>query len=196
MISKDPLNTVLIISDEHNPFYSSVYGHGAVRTPNMERLAKAGTIFGNAYCPSPLCMPSRSAFLTGRRAHEIGVYNNCRIGLSTDLPTYGKVLTDGGAHTAYAGKVHVFDEPDRLGFDTLLSPGDIPYPGDTLFRRKPLSIRDGAELRASAWGIKEGGLERDEQIADRAVQWLMSDAATIDSPWVLTVSFVKPHFPH
>ena len=162
----------------------------------MERLAKAGTIFGNAYCPSPLCMPSRSAFLTGRRAHEIGVYNNCRIGLSTDLPTYGKVLTDGGAHTAYAGKVHVFDEPDRLGFDTLLSPGDIPYPGDTLFRRKPLSIRDGAELRASAWGIKEGGLERDEQIADRAVQWLMSDAATIDSPWVLTVSFVKPHFPH
>ena len=56
-------NTLLLISDEHNPFYSSVYGHPTVQTPNMQRLAERGTVFENTYCPSPLCVPSRSAFI-------------------------------------------------------------------------------------------------------------------------------------
>ena len=191
-----PANTVLVISDEHNPFQSSVYGHPVVRTPNMEQLAEDGTIFRNAYCPSPLCMPSRSAFFTGRRVHDIGVYNNCRIGLNTNLSNYGGVLSGQGVYTAYAGKVHVYDDPENLGFDALLVPGDIAYPGDTMFRRRPLSIRDQADRRAAAWGPKEGSLSRDEDIATRAVRWIQSVAPSIDRPWVLTVSFVKPHFPH
>ena len=47
-------NVVLLISDEHNPRFSSVYGHSFVHTPVMERLASCGTVFDNAYCPSPL----------------------------------------------------------------------------------------------------------------------------------------------
>ena len=64
-------NALLFMSDEHNPLYSSVYGHGAVQTPNMERLAERGTLFRTAHCPSPLCMRYRSAFMSGRRMHEI-----------------------------------------------------------------------------------------------------------------------------
>ena len=66
-----PNNTIIFMSDEHNPLYSEPYGsepygaepyaHSKVQTPNMTRLAAEGTLFRNAYCPSPLCLPSRSA---------------------------------------------------------------------------------------------------------------------------------------
>ena len=58
-------NTLVFISDEHNPFYSSVYNHPFVKTQNMEKLFQMGTLFKNAYCPSTLCLPSRSSFITG-----------------------------------------------------------------------------------------------------------------------------------
>ena len=82
-------NVLLLISDEHNPFYSSVYGHPFVQTPAMDRLAENGVVYESAYCPSPLCTPSRSAFMTGRRVHEIQAYSNCTIGVDPDIPTYG-----------------------------------------------------------------------------------------------------------
>ena len=55
-------NVIVFMSDEHNPRYSSPYGHDFVQTPNMQRLADSGTLFSDAYCPSPLCVPSRSLF--------------------------------------------------------------------------------------------------------------------------------------
>ncbi len=64
-------NFVILLSDEHNPLYSEPYGYAGIHTPNMRSLAEQGTVFDAAYCPSPLCMPSRSAFLSGRRVHDI-----------------------------------------------------------------------------------------------------------------------------
>src|SRR5271157_5845644 len=64
-----PINVLIVMSDEHNPLYSSPYGDPyktGVVTPNMAALARMGTVFENAYCPSPLCSPSRSAFVSGR----------------------------------------------------------------------------------------------------------------------------------
>ena len=56
-------NFLILKSDEHNPLISSIEGHPFVKTPNMERLAERGTVFDNACCPSPLCVPARSAFV-------------------------------------------------------------------------------------------------------------------------------------
>jgi len=61
---------LLLLSDEHNPKFSQPYGYPFVETPHMARLARRGTVFTNAYCPSPLFMPSRSAFLSGRRVFD------------------------------------------------------------------------------------------------------------------------------
>ena len=47
-------NILILKSDEHNPFYSSVYGHPFIETPNMERIARMGTVFENAYCTSAM----------------------------------------------------------------------------------------------------------------------------------------------
>ena len=72
-------NVLILKSDEHNPAVMSTAGHPFIRTPNMERLAARGVVYENAYCPSPLCVPSRSSFLSGRPVHEIQCYNNSMV---------------------------------------------------------------------------------------------------------------------
>ena len=94
-------NTVIFMSDEHNPFYSSVYNHPFVKTPNMEKLKEIGTLYNNAYCPSPLCLPSRSSFLFGRRVHELQTYNNCHKNLKLKYETFSSVLGSKGIHLVH-----------------------------------------------------------------------------------------------
>src|SRR5947207_14437006 len=88
-------NVIVLMSDEHNPFFSQPYGHPFVNTANMTRLARMGTVFTNAYCPSPLCMPSRAAFLSGRRVVDLQTDCNCNV-LPVGTTSYCKVLVDLG----------------------------------------------------------------------------------------------------
>jgi choline-sulfatase len=52
-------NILILMSDQHSKHQLGCYGNDLVRTPNLDRLAVEGTLFSNAYCPSPLCVPSR-----------------------------------------------------------------------------------------------------------------------------------------
>ena len=62
----EPKNLLVLMSDEHNPRMLGSAGHPLVQTPNLDALAAAGTSFGSAYCNSPICVPSRASFATGR----------------------------------------------------------------------------------------------------------------------------------
>ncbi len=189
-------NTVLIISDEHNPFYSSVYGHPFVKTPNMERLARNGTLFRNAYCPSPLCLPSRSAFLAGRRVHDIQCYSNCNINLRHDFTSYGAAMDEQGVHSTYIGKTDVYDDGENLGFTEMIYPENRDIPGDVNFNRRPLSIRADGARRASAYGPREKGeYIKDLKMVDTAIEWISTKSLSLTEPWVLTVNVLNPHFP-
>ena len=190
-----PANVVLLISDEHNPRYAAPYGMPGVHTPNMDRLARAGTVYERAYCPSPLCMPSRSAFMSGQPVHRLHTYSNCNL-LMDDHDTYGKVLAAEGVHTVHVGKTDVFRPGAALGFSEMILPGDRRAPGDTFISHHPLSIRtDGAE-RADAYGPQERPFAGDDQKADAAIEWLQKNGKTLGKPWVLSVNLIKPHFPH
>jgi len=189
-------NVLLLVSDEHNPFYSEPYGHPSVQTPNMARLAERGTLFSNAYCPSPLCMPSRSAFLSGRWVHEIQVYNNCTTNLGLSLPTYGGILTMQGVHTTHVGKVHAYAHEDTLGFTEMLAPSPFQTPGDTNIGRQPLTIRADGLKRADRYGPHEAPFATDERRMHLALDWLYRTAPTLEGPWVLSVNLNAPHFPH
>lgn len=187
-------NFVLFMSDEHNPRYTSPYGHPFAITPNLQRLAERGTLYENAYCPSPLCLPSRSAFMAGRWVHELGTYSNCNLALSS-FPTYGRVLAEQGVHTVHVGKTHVYAPPSRLGFSEMILPDDAAPPGDANHGRTPLMIRPQAAKRAHQYGPHAHPFDRDLALVDAAVQWLTCQAPKMTQPWVLSINIHKPHFP-
>ena len=137
-------NVLILMSDEHNPLYSSVHGYPTIHTPNMERLAQRGTVYENAYCPSPLCLPSRAAFMAGQRVYQLQCYSNCNVNLDPSYPSYGRVLADQGVHTAYIGKTDVYAPGRDLGFSEMIMPRDRKWPGDTNHRRTPLHVRAGS----------------------------------------------------
>ncbi len=192
-------NVLLLTSDEHNPRYSSPYGdpyRTGVQTPNMARLARMGTVFENTYCPSPLCAPSRSAFVSGRWVHDIQVYNNCNA-IEFDYPTYGKVLSDQGVYTVHAGKTDFYNRADTLGFSEMILPGDRKLPGDTAISHHPVPVRQGeGESRGKGYGVAEKNpFAADDRVVDAAVEWLTTKAPNLHQPWTLAVNILKPHFP-
>jgi len=191
-------NVLILMSDEHNPLYSSVYHHPFVKTPNLEKLATKGTLFKNAYCPSPLCMPSRSAFISGKRVHEIQTYNNCQINLDRSIESYGDYLNQQGVHTVHIGKTHFYDQGKNLGFSEMILPRESAYPGNIYIKRNPLPVCNEVLGRASGYGTFEQDrqLLKDLDSIEAALGWLQTKGTQLEQPWVMAVNVVKPHFPH
>ena len=59
-------NILLILSDDHTAEFTGCYGNPVVRTPNLDRFAAEGMRFTRFFCSAPQCVPSRTAYLTGR----------------------------------------------------------------------------------------------------------------------------------
>lgn len=188
-------NMLFFISDEHNPKYSSIYGNCKVNTPNMEKLGAEGVTFENAYSTSPLCMPSRSSFMSGRPVHKIQAYNNCNA-IERDFSTYEEVLKNQGVHTVHAGKSHVLKKSNALGFSETINPEYFKPPGDTNIRRDPLQTRKGSQERANGYGIKEDPFRDDREVVEKSINWLENQSHKLSEPWTLIVNTLAPHFPH
>lgn len=69
-------NVILIAVDDLNDWIGAFGGHPQTKTPNIDKLASKGVVFTNTSCASPVCNPSRTAFMLGRRPHETGITNN------------------------------------------------------------------------------------------------------------------------
>lgn len=188
-------NVVLFMSDQHNPRYSSVYGHSFVRTPHLARLAARGTVYQNAYCPSPLCVPSRSAFMAGRHVHQIQRYNNCKLIEARD-PSYGAVLAEQGVHTTYLGSaMNLYRDPRRQGFSELIdvTVNALPVSRSAVERGVQPS---GKRVTDTAHGPVVDRFAADIEYVDHAVAWLRDTAPEIDRPWTITVNVHPPHPPY
>lgn len=189
-------NYLVLLSDEHNPKFCGPYGNTTVQTPEMDALAARGTVFENAYCPSPVCLASRSSFLSSQRVHAIQTYNNCMVHLDPSPESFGAALARQGVHSAFIGKTDVYRPGAELGFSEMILPGDRQYPGDQNIGRAPFCIRTGAHERADGFGPVEDAARGDRKCIQAALDWLANTAPRLDQPWVLVVNIGNPHFPH
>lgn len=192
-------NVIVIMADEHSRNIMGCAAHPLVQTPNIDALAARGTRFTNAYTPSPLCVPARSAFATGREVHEIGAWCNA-CAYTGEPESWHERLRETGHHVRSIGKLH-FRGAD--GDDNGFSVSDIPMNivggvGDALGLIRDRNVTRGAADKMA--GLAGPGtshyLSYDRDISSRAQVWLREEAGNLsEKPWVLFVSFVSPHFP-
>lgn len=194
-----PQNTIVILSDEHSRKVAGCYGHPVVRTPNLDQLAVSGTRFTSSYSPSPICVPARASFATGRYVNRIRCWDNA-IAYDGEPASWGHELLANGHEVVSIGKLHYTrGEAARNGFSEEILPLHIvDGVGDLLgLIRDDMAPRKGALLMGPEAGPGESEYTKyDRSITEAAVDWL-KNPARIESgkPWILYVGFVAPHFP-
>ena len=114
---KDRPNFVLIIADDMNWDDCGAYGHPAIRTPNIDRLANEGLLFQHAYLTTNSCSPSRASIITGSYPHNTGA-EQLHWPIPAGKETFVEKLKSSGYYTAAAGKWHMGDDV-RGSFDKI-----------------------------------------------------------------------------
>ncbi len=197
------MNVLLIISDDlRNEM--GCYGSKLAKTPNLDRLAERGMRFDRAYCQFPLCNPSRTSLLTGRRPKTTGVlgnrdwYGGDKSGIIT-LPRHFK---QHGYKTLRAGKIFHAGLDDA---DAWSQGGEQRYYGEDAPDRVPPRRRAAAGTRnqgltkaqrSDRWMVLEGEQERrgDHRVANQTIL-MLREQANSDQPFFLACGFSKPHSP-
>lgn len=130
-MSKEKVNLLLITVDQMRGDCLSAAGHPVVETPNLDRLARDGIRFKNAYSATPSCVPARAAIFTGMSQRSHG-----RVGYRDQVPwTYPHMLPGelaaAGYHTQCVGKLHVYPTRNLCGFhNVVLHDGYMHYNRD------------------------------------------------------------------
>lgn len=129
-----PLNVIMIYADDLGYGDLGCYG-SAIRTPNLDGMARDGIRFTHFYSANPVCSPSRAALMTGRYPTRVGVprvlFPRDTVGLPDSETTMAQVMKGSGYKTMCVGKWHLGHLPQYLptnrGFDEYFG---IPYSND------------------------------------------------------------------
>ncbi|SDE27226.1 sulfatase family protein [Niabella drilacis] len=135
-----PPNILIIVSDDHAFQAIGAYGSKMMETPGIDRLAKEGAVFSNAFVTNSICGPSRACILTGKYSHINGFKDNLsKFDASQDL--FVKRLQKAGYQTAWIGKMHLDTKPQGFDYWEILpgqghyyNPDFIEMNGDTIRR--------------------------------------------------------------
>lgn len=189
-------NILIIISDEHRKDAMGCAGHPIVKTPNLDALAARGTFFGNAYTPSPMCVPTRAAIATGDYVHKTRNWDSATPYDGTPR-SWMRQLRDSGIDTVSIGKLHFRSGEDDNGFSQEILPmhvvGGIGWTIGLL--RENLPPYDAASELAADVGVGDSSYtDYDLDITAAAENWLANKAGS-KSPWAAFVSLVSPHYP-
>jgi arylsulfatase A-like enzyme len=226
-------NVLFVMCDQLRRDHVSCYGDSRVPTPNIDRLAKLGVRFDQAYVQSGVCGPARMSYYTGRYVRSHGATWN-RVPLSAAEYTLGDYLGAVGRKATLAGKTHVtpdFDAIERLGIDiesergALLREGGFTvvdrydghmppgpesgyaaflrscgYKSDDPWSEYVIGVDAGGRF-ASGWQMRNVHLpsrvaephSETAYMTDLALDWIHAQG---DTPWVLHLSYVKPHWPY
>jgi len=173
---KPPPNIVLICLDTVRDDYTKMGGSNAGLTPQLDRLAAAGTTFTNAWAPAPWTVPSHASFFTGFFPSEHGC-NHQNLRLPPGKPTLAEILTGAGYRTAaFFSNIWLADQATNLlrGFNfTKQGPMSGGLPGDPGHYRGDQGGRAASRF---------------------AAEWLR--ALPGEAPFFLFVNFLEAHLPY
>ena len=204
-------NFLFFLVDDMGWMDSTVYGSKYYETPNIERLAKRGMMFTNAYAANPLCTPTRASILTGKQPSRFGI-----IGASGHIPpqpekplmaktaapwmkmvcprsrhfmpfeeyTVAEAFKENDYKTGFIGKWHLGHDPynpESQGFDVNIAGGPYPGPPSYFSPYKIHTIEDGPE-----------GEFLTERLTDDALKYLEENK---DDPFMLCMWHYAVHAP-
>ena len=181
----DRPNILYIMSDDHAAHAISAYGSRLAQiapTPNIDRLAKEGVLFRNAFCTNSICSPSRACVLTGQYNHINGSFDlggRVNPGKQMLAVQMGKA----GYHTAMIGKWHLKAEPADFDYYCVL-------PGQGKYHNPEFRIRGD-----KPWGrntIKLEGKHSTDAITELTLEWL-KEGWDQDKPFFLMHHYKAPH---
>lgn len=188
------------MSDQHALRFLGSQGDSVIQTPALDALASEGVSFNNCYCPSPLCVPSRMSFMTGRLPFENRVLTN-HDSLSSNIPTFAHALGAAGYDCRLVGRMH-FIGPDQLHGFAKRDFGDIGsiWPGGPPPDMGSMSNARGnraAELPQS--GAGHTSYSRYDQLVLKRSLDIFDDLNTSykqsGTPFCLVVGLFLPHPP-
>ena len=191
MASDQRPNVLFIAVDDLNDWIGCMGGHPQTQTPNLDRLAKQGVLFTNAYCAAPACNPSRCALLNGIRPYTSGVYLNPQPWrpVLPDAVTLPQHFMAHGYDVRGGGKIFHGRYEDKASWHEWFDSGPTP----------PLSQQERKNPHSRAGGIVWGNLHDtpdsemlDYRMASWAVDYLQQKQK---KPFFLAVGFKRPHMP-
>jgi choline-sulfatase len=194
----EPRNLLFVLSDEHQRDITGCYGNPIIKTPNIDRLAAQGVRFSSAYTPCPICVPARASLATGRWVHDVRAWDNAAP-YHGEIPSWHHRLREAGHRVASIGKLHFRSTEDDNGFTEEILPMHVlDGKGDLIGAvREPPPRRGSMPALAASAGPGESSYNQyDRDVTEAACRWLSAVSGRKgDKPWVLFVSFVRPHFP-
>jgi len=189
-------NILVIMSDEHNASVLGCYGNNIVRTPNMDRLAQRGVTFESCYCNSPLCVPSRLSFTSGKYASRVGAWNNNCWLPAADYPSLPRVMNAAGYESILCGKMH-YDETRRYGFTEIGNMNTSQKKGKGSRRKADdLEPKPGLSNRFDEFHTADDSriMTHDRKVTAGTMDFLKNRKAS-DKPFFMLAGYIAPHFP-
>jgi arylsulfatase A len=189
-------NVVVILCDDLGYGDLGCFGHPAIRTPNLDKLAADGVRLTNCYSAAPVCSSSRAGLLTGRTPSRSGVYDWIPEGhvmhLRKSEITIAALLKRAGYDTCQVGKWHLngkFNSPEQPqpgdhGFDYWFATQNNAGPSHENPRNFVRNGQRVGELKGFSCQL----------VADEAIRWLDGRKEDAD-PFFLYVCFHEPHEP-
>ena len=186
-------NVLFIAIDDLNT-WQGFMGHPHAKTPNLDKLAQAGTVFSRAYCQAPLCGPSRASLMSGLYPSSTGIYGQIQDANLREahpnlknlefLPEY---FGTRGYKTMGVGKLFHQHAPEGV-FE--ISAGRVSGFGPKPEER----FKWDQKGTSTDWGAfpESDSLMPDYQSANWAVERLKEDH---QRPFFLAVGFLRPHVP-
>jgi len=197
-------NVLLVMLDQMRWDAIAAHGNPVVRTPAMDELCRRGTTFSRAYTPSPVCVPSRAALLTGLLPHRSGVVSN-GTPLAEGTDTVAHALRRAGYATAAIGKMHFTPVRADHGFDRMELSEEIPdrvedddYLQDLVAAgfghvEEPHGVRH--ELYYTPQPSQLPEQHHTTAWTGRRTVAYLEERAERDEPFFCFTSFIKPHPP-